>query len=103
MVNHKCIVCSLSVTPYLIMGIIMPFQQLQKLIIHPMELTSQRVLQEGFPNGRNLVDFIAELLGFENYIQRFATATGSTGLQGVNYASGAAGIRRESGYTTVQS
>lgn len=43
----------------------------------------------------------AELLGFENYIPPFAYANGSAILSGVNYASGASGIRRESGITTV--
>ncbi|KAI5348638.1 hypothetical protein L3X38_001525 [Prunus dulcis] len=50
-----------------------------------------------FSNGRNLVDVIAELLGFSHYIPPFATARGLKILEGVNYASGAAGIRDESG------
>ncbi|GMY35321.1 GDSL esterase/lipase At1g29670-like [Fagus crenata] len=50
-----------------------------------------------FTNGRNLADFIAQYLGFENYIPPFATASGQEVLQGVNYASGSAGIRYESG------
>ncbi|XP_068325312.1 GDSL esterase/lipase At1g29670-like isoform X1 [Pyrus communis] len=74
-----------------------------------------------FCNGRNIVDILglrlfstfifffelllrtitetiyAELLGFENYIPAFAYANGTDILQGVNYASGAAGIRKESG------
>ncbi|KAB2631485.1 GDSL esterase/lipase [Pyrus ussuriensis x Pyrus communis] len=50
-----------------------------------------------FSNGRNLVDVIAELLGFSHYIPPFATAIGWKILHGVNYASGAAGIRDESG------
>ncbi|TQE10826.1 hypothetical protein C1H46_003526 [Malus baccata] len=50
-----------------------------------------------FSNGRNLVDVIAELLGFSHYIPPFATAIGWEILHGVNYASGAAGIRDESG------
>ncbi|XP_030944446.1 GDSL esterase/lipase At5g45670-like [Quercus lobata] len=50
-----------------------------------------------FTNGRNLVDIIAELLGFASYIPPFATARGEEILKGVNYASGAAGIREESG------
>lgn len=37
----------------------------------------------------------AELLGFEEYIQSFASASGSDILKGVNYASGGAGIRDE--------
>jgi hypothetical protein len=43
----------------------------------------------------------ADLLGFENYIPPFAYANGSAILDGVNYASGGAGIRRETGITTV--
>ncbi|KAF3950572.1 hypothetical protein ACB098_07G021500 [Castanea mollissima] len=50
-----------------------------------------------FTNGRNIGDIIAELLGFENYIPPFATAEGFEILKGVNYASGSAGIRNESG------
>ncbi|XP_021825599.1 GDSL esterase/lipase At1g29660-like [Prunus avium] len=50
-----------------------------------------------FCNGRNIVDVLAELLGFENYIPPFAYANGSEIVKGVNYASGAAGIRKESG------
>lgn len=43
----------------------------------------------------------ADLLGFENYIPPFAYANGSAILDGVNYASGGAGIRRETGITAV--
>ena len=43
----------------------------------------------------------AQLLGFEVYIPPFATARGEEILKGVNYASGAAGIRNESGKTQV--
>jgi hypothetical protein len=43
----------------------------------------------------------AQLLGFVNYIPPFATARGLEILRGVNYASGAAGIRDESGQTDV--
>ncbi|XP_030944447.1 GDSL esterase/lipase At1g29670-like [Quercus lobata] len=50
-----------------------------------------------FTNGRNLVDIIAEHLGFNNSIPPFATARGQEILKGVNYASGAAGIREETG------
>lgn len=39
----------------------------------------------------------AQLLGFENLIPPFANTSGSDILKGVNYASGAAGIRVESG------
>ncbi|KAM7505881.1 hypothetical protein LguiB_004785 [Lonicera macranthoides] len=50
-----------------------------------------------FSNGRNIADFIAEYLGFDGYIKPFANATGEDILKGVNYGSGAAGIREESG------
>ncbi|KAL6197329.1 hypothetical protein ACLB2K_032938 [Fragaria x ananassa] len=53
-----------------------------------------------FCNGRTTVDILTELLGFENYIPPFAYANGSAILGGVNYASGASGIRRESGMTS---
>ncbi|KAJ6697471.1 hypothetical protein OIU85_003807 [Salix viminalis] len=50
-----------------------------------------------FTNGRTTVDMIGELLGFNQSIPPFATARGRDILIGVNYASGAAGIRDESG------
>ncbi|KAL5789391.1 hypothetical protein ACOSQ2_004279 [Xanthoceras sorbifolium] len=50
-----------------------------------------------FSNGRNMADIIAQLLGFDNSIPSFASARGQEILKGVNYASGAAGIRDESG------
>ncbi|XP_059288410.1 GDSL esterase/lipase At1g29670-like [Lycium ferocissimum] len=51
-----------------------------------------------FTNGRNKADFLAELIGFDNFIPPFAIARGPEILKGVNYASGAAGIRDETGY-----
>ncbi|XP_060174307.1 GDSL esterase/lipase At1g29670-like [Lycium barbarum] len=50
-----------------------------------------------FTNGRNMADILAELLGFDHYIPPFASASGGNILQGVNYASGSAGIRNETG------
>lgn len=50
-----------------------------------------------FTNGRTTVDVIAEHLGFQGYIPPFSTAYGNEILKGVNYASGSAGIRRETG------
>ncbi|KAG8637380.1 hypothetical protein MANES_15G115701v8 [Manihot esculenta] len=50
-----------------------------------------------FTNGRTIVDAIAELMGFQHFIPPFATATGIDRLFGVNYASGSAGIRKETG------
>ncbi|CAN4116578.1 unnamed protein product [Withania somnifera] len=51
-----------------------------------------------FTNGLNKVDFIAQLVGFESFIPPFVTARGNEILQGVNYGSGVAGIRDETGY-----
>ncbi|CAL2252087.1 unnamed protein product [Prunus armeniaca] len=51
-----------------------------------------------FCNGRTTVDILAQLLGFENLIPPFATSNkGPYILKGLNYASGAAGIRVETG------
>ncbi|KAI7993753.1 GDSL esterase/lipase [Camellia lanceoleosa] len=50
-----------------------------------------------FCNGRNLADIIGQLLGFDRFIQPFATAKGWDILMGVNYGSGGAGIRDETG------
>ncbi|KAM7500607.1 hypothetical protein LguiA_025021 [Lonicera macranthoides] len=50
-----------------------------------------------FSNGRTMADVTAELLGFNNYIPTFATASGQDILLGVNYASAGSGIRDESG------
>lgn len=40
---------------------------------------------------------IAEHLDFDHYIPSFASATGDEILEGVNYASGSAGIRNDTG------
>ncbi|CAA0838733.1 GDSL esterase/lipase [Striga hermonthica] len=50
-----------------------------------------------FTNGRTFVDILAQLLGFPNYIPPYARARGRQLLQGANYASGASGIRDETG------
>ncbi|KAL0314085.1 UNVERIFIED_CONTAM: GDSL esterase/lipase [Sesamum angustifolium] len=50
-----------------------------------------------FTNGRTFVDILAQLLGFPNYILPYARARGRALLQGANYASGASGIRDETG------
>ncbi|KAI4295349.1 hypothetical protein L6164_035403 [Bauhinia variegata] len=50
-----------------------------------------------FTNGRTAIDFITQYLGFEDFIPPFVNTTGSDILKGVNYASGLAGIRNESG------
>uniref|UniRef100_M1BU95 Zinc finger protein n=1 Tax=Solanum tuberosum TaxID=4113 RepID=M1BU95_SOLTU len=44
-----------------------------------------------------MADILGQLLGFDDYIPPFASATGREILQGVNYASGSAGIRNETG------
>ncbi|XP_027931350.1 GDSL esterase/lipase At1g29670-like [Vigna unguiculata] len=50
-----------------------------------------------FINGRTEIDIIAQFLGFESFIPPFANTSGSDILKGVNYASGGAGIRVETG------
>ncbi|XP_030456302.2 GDSL esterase/lipase At5g45670-like [Syzygium oleosum] len=52
-----------------------------------------------FTNGRTTVDIpsVPKHLGFDKYIQPFATAKGCEILVGVNYASGGVGIRDETG------
>ncbi|XP_020203370.1 GDSL esterase/lipase At1g29670 [Cajanus cajan] len=50
-----------------------------------------------FTNGRTEIDIITQLLGFEKFIPPFANTSGSDILEGVNYASGGAGIRLETG------
>ncbi|XWS15355.1 hypothetical protein CRYUN_Cryun35bG0089600 [Craigia yunnanensis] len=50
-----------------------------------------------FTNGRTYVDALAQLMGFQRYISPYSRARGPELLRGVNYASGAAGIRDETG------
>ncbi|XP_045804722.1 GDSL esterase/lipase At1g29670-like [Trifolium pratense] len=50
-----------------------------------------------FTNGRTAIDIIGELLGISDFIPPFANIVGSDILKGANYASGAAGIRAETG------
>ncbi|PSS19393.1 GDSL esterase/lipase [Actinidia chinensis var. chinensis] len=50
-----------------------------------------------FTNGRTYVDVLAQLLGLPNYIPPYARIRGRALLRGANYASGAAGIRDETG------
>ncbi|KAH1128603.1 hypothetical protein AAZX31_06G302700 [Glycine max] len=50
-----------------------------------------------FTNGRTYVDALAQLLGFPTYIAPYSRARGLELLRGANYASGAAGIREETG------
>lgn len=46
--------------------------------------------------------FAGQLLGFQNYIPPYSRTRGSALLRGVNYASGAAGIRDETGNNLVK-
>ncbi|KAL4204854.1 hypothetical protein AMTRI_Chr01g111800 [Amborella trichopoda] len=50
-----------------------------------------------FSNGLTTTDVTAQLLGFNQLILPYATASGRQILRGVNYASAAAGIREETG------
>ncbi|MFS7972988.1 putative triacylglycerol lipase [Helianthus anomalus] len=50
-----------------------------------------------FTNGRTFVDALAQLLGFRNNIPPYARTRGRAILSGLNFASGAAGIRDETG------
>ncbi|CAL9193686.1 unnamed protein product [Musa hybrid cultivar] len=50
-----------------------------------------------FTNGRTLVDVLAQLLGFRGFIPPYAVAERAGIFRGLNYASGAAGIRDETG------
>ncbi|XP_074308000.1 GDSL esterase/lipase At4g18970-like [Silene latifolia] len=50
-----------------------------------------------FTNGRTIVDVIAEHLKFEDTISPFSIAKDQHIIKGVNYASGSAGIRPETG------
>ncbi|VAH63728.1 GDSL esterase/lipase At5g45670-like [Triticum dicoccoides] len=50
-----------------------------------------------FTNGLTTVDVIAQLLGFDNFIPPYAATGGDQLLNGVNFASAAAGIRAETG------
>ncbi|XP_061957339.1 GDSL esterase/lipase At1g29660-like [Populus nigra] len=50
-----------------------------------------------FTNGRTIADIMGELLGFDDFIPSFLTVNSSEILKGVNYASGSAGIRQETG------
>ncbi|CAI0419418.1 unnamed protein product [Linum tenue] len=56
-----------------------------------------------FTNGQTYVDALARLLGFQNFIPPFARARAPREvLRGVNFASGAAGIREETGNNLVR-
>ncbi|XP_057810530.1 GDSL esterase/lipase At1g29670-like [Salvia miltiorrhiza] len=51
-----------------------------------------------FTNGLTTADFLAQMLGFDDFIPPFAEVRGGKDvINGVNYASGSAGIRNETG------
>ncbi|XP_058735803.1 GDSL esterase/lipase At1g29670-like [Vicia villosa] len=50
-----------------------------------------------FTNGKTSVDILTDILGFDHYIPAHANINGTNFVEGVNYASGAAGIRNETG------
>ncbi|KAJ0668708.1 putative triacylglycerol lipase [Helianthus annuus] len=50
-----------------------------------------------FTNGLTIADLIGQLLGFDHFITSHAAATDKEISTGVNYGSGSAGIREESG------
>ncbi|XP_042513898.1 GDSL esterase/lipase At5g45670-like [Macadamia integrifolia] len=50
-----------------------------------------------FTNGRTVVDVVAQLLGFDDFIPPHATTRGPDVLKGLNYGSSAAGIRDDTG------
>ncbi|KAI3719115.1 hypothetical protein L6452_20006 [Arctium lappa] len=50
-----------------------------------------------FTNGQTMADIIGQFLGFREFIPPYATATDKQISTGVNYGSGSAGIREESG------
>ncbi|XP_058079615.1 GDSL esterase/lipase At1g33811-like [Magnolia sinica] len=50
-----------------------------------------------FTNGLTTVDILAKLLGFSDFIPPYASTQGRAILRGLNYASGASGIRDETG------
>ncbi|KAL5577067.1 hypothetical protein UlMin_018766 [Ulmus minor] len=74
-----------------------PLPTLAKVNYHPYGIDNVHGPTGRFSNGRTPADVLGQLLGFDEFIPPFTTATGSEILKGVNYASGSAGIRGESG------
>ncbi|XP_004485959.1 GDSL esterase/lipase At1g29670-like [Cicer arietinum] len=68
-----------------------------KPIYHPYGIEHPHGPTGRFSDGYTTIDIIAQLLEFENPIPPFANLSGSDILKGVNYASGSAGIREETG------
>ncbi|PIA47129.1 hypothetical protein AQUCO_01400079v1 [Aquilegia coerulea] len=63
----------------------------------PYGLDFPRGVTGRFTNGQTTVDVLAQLLGFPDFIPPYANVRGFALLRGVNYASGASGIRDETG------
>ncbi|KAK9936679.1 hypothetical protein M0R45_013507 [Rubus argutus] len=76
-----------------------PLATLAKVNYSPYGIDYPGGLPTGrFTNGKTTVDILAQFLGFENPIPPFATSSrGPNIVKGLNYASGAAGIRAETG------
>ncbi|XP_074310163.1 GDSL esterase/lipase At1g29670-like [Silene latifolia] len=55
-----------------------------------------------FCNGRTTIDLVGDHLGLPNYIQPYANKTNKLYHEGVNYASGSAGIKKETGLQVGQ-
>ncbi|KAK9735277.1 hypothetical protein RND81_04G195600 [Saponaria officinalis] len=55
-----------------------------------------------FTNGRTTIDLIGDLLGLDSYIQPFSNRSHVEYAKGVNYASGSAGIQKETGFQVGQ-
>ncbi|KAB2068324.1 hypothetical protein ES319_A08G023400v1 [Gossypium barbadense] len=70
---------------------------LAKVNYSPYGIDFPKVPTGRFSNGKNMQDYIAEYLGFTRSMPPFAESKGENILNGVNYASGAAGIRDETG------
>ncbi|KAF3451367.1 hypothetical protein FNV43_RR07462 [Rhamnella rubrinervis] len=100
-----CALVSLSVLCYFIFGDSLadagnnnPLSTFAKANYPPYGIDFPKRTSTGrFCNGRTSADIIGQLLGFTSFIPPFTVASGSSILQGVNYASASAGIRAETG------
>ncbi|XP_073013835.1 GDSL esterase/lipase At1g33811 [Typha latifolia] len=63
----------------------------------PYGIDFPRAAPGRFTNGHTMVDILAQLLGFRDLIPPHAVARGAEVLRGLNFASGAAGLREETG------
>ncbi|KAI3796736.1 hypothetical protein L1987_39418 [Smallanthus sonchifolius] len=64
---------------------------------HPYGIDFPQGLTGRFTNGLTVADIIGQLLGFSDFIPPYANTTNQDITRGVNYGSGAAGIRDETG------